>query len=68
MSEASSTHGTDENYTKEFYSANLKEEDYYLEDLATDGRIILTWILNEQYARKGTGCIWLSMATSDGLF
>jgi len=29
-----------------FYSGNLKEKDY-LEDLGTDVRIILKWILNE---------------------
>jgi hypothetical protein len=38
-----------------------------LEDLGSDGRIILEWILEEQGVKLWTGCIWIRIGTSGGL-
>jgi hypothetical protein len=38
------------------------------EDLGVDGKIILEWILGKQVGKLWTGCIWLRVGLSGGLF
>jgi hypothetical protein len=52
MSQACSTHGSNEMYT-EFWSGNLKGRDH-MEDLGVDGRIIIEWVL-----KKLGGNVWI---------
>jgi hypothetical protein len=44
----------------EFWSENPKGRDDS-EDLATDGRIILEWILRKEGGKVQAGCIWLKI-------
>jgi len=37
------------------------------EDLGTNGKIILEWILGKQGGKVWTGCTWLRIGTSGGL-
>jgi hypothetical protein len=49
-----------------FWLENLKGRDH-LEDLGTDGSIILEQILGKQGGKVWTRCIWLRTGTSDRL-
>jgi hypothetical protein len=53
-----------EMHTK-FWLENLKGRDHS-EDLATDGRIILTMISDTQGRKVCNGCIWVSIGTTAG--
>jgi hypothetical protein len=44
----------------------LKGRDHS-EDIGTDGKIILKWILGKRDGKMWTGCIWLRTGTSNGL-
>jgi len=44
---------------------DMKVEDH-LEDLSTDERIILKWILKKQDGMAWTGLIWIKKQTSGG--
>jgi hypothetical protein len=48
-------------------SENLKGRDNS-EDLGTDGKIIVEWILGKQGGKVWTGFVWLRIGTSGGLF
>jgi hypothetical protein len=50
-----------------FWSENLKGSDHS-EDLGVDGKIILEWILGKLGGKMWTGCIWLRIGTSGGMF
>ena len=47
----------------DFWLGNLKERDH-LENLGTDGRIILKWILKKYDGRTQTGYVWHGTETS----
>jgi hypothetical protein len=65
MGGACCTYGRNEMRTK-FWSGSLKRIDH-LEDVGTDGRIILEWILQKCGRNLLTGFIWLRIGTSGGL-
>jgi hypothetical protein len=46
---------------------NMKGRDH-LEDLGVDGKIILEWFLGKYGMKLWTGCIWVRIGTSGGLF
>jgi hypothetical protein len=48
-------------------SAKLSRRDHS-GDPGVDGRIILEWILEKYFGKMGTGCIWLGIPISGGLF
>jgi len=48
-------------------SAKLSRRDHS-GDPGIDGRIILEWILGKYCGRMRTGCIWLGIPISGGLF
>jgi len=50
-----------------FWLEILKRTDYS-EDLGVDGNIIPEWILRKLGRKTRTGCIWLRMVTSGGIF
>jgi hypothetical protein len=49
-----------------FWFENLKGRDY-LENLGTDKRKILEWMLGKYGGKVWTGFIWLRIGTSGGL-
>jgi len=49
-----------------FWLENLKGKDHSKE-ASLDGRIILKWILRKYDGKGWTGCIWITVETSDGL-
>jgi hypothetical protein len=46
---------------------NLKGKDHHLENMGTDGRKILEWVLKKYCVKVWIGFICLSIRTSDGL-
>jgi hypothetical protein len=50
----------------EFWWGDL-EERVHVEDLGTDGRVILKWIINTLEREEWTGLIWPKMGTGGGL-
>jgi len=51
----------------DFERGYLKER-RHLEDLGTDGRVILKWILKKENGREWTELMWLRTGTSGRLF
>jgi hypothetical protein len=49
----------------EFGWGHLREE-YYLEEIGIDGRIILKWILKKWLGEAWTGLIWLMIGRGGG--
>jgi hypothetical protein len=65
MDGACSSHGRHEKCSQSFGQKTCMEETT-LQDLGTDGKIILQWILGKYGGKVWTGCIWLRLGTSGG--
>jgi hypothetical protein len=66
MGGSCSTDGNDDMHTI-FWLENLKGRGH-LEDLGVDVKVILEWILRKYGGKLWTGCMWLRIGTSSGLY